>query len=121
MEEELIIKAKKGDEGSLEALLFEYDNMLRIKAHKYYISGMDEDDIYQESIIAFLKAVDDYNSKKGSFKSFANLCIDRHLANKIKQSHRQKNKAFNESASLDANVFASDDSEYTLKDYVVDR
>lgn len=69
---------------------------------KYKIPGCDADEIEQECLFALrYKAINDFNAKRGKFKSFAILCIRRHLFSLIKGNNQQKRKALNTSISLD--------------------
>tara|TARA_Y100000310_G_C20693925_1_gene824161 strand:- start:2688 stop:3443 length:756 start_codon:yes stop_codon:yes gene_type:complete len=75
---------------------------------KFYIPGMSNDDIYQESLYALrYKAIKDYDKTRGStdepypFDKFAILCIRRHLATNLKASYQNKKKVLNQSISLD--------------------
>ena len=69
---------------------------------KYKIPGCDADEIGQECLVALrYKAIDDFDPERGKFRSFAILCMKRHLFSIIKGSNQQKRKILNESQSLD--------------------
>ena len=69
---------------------------------KYRIPGCDSDEIYQECLCALrYKAIEDFNPERGKFKSFAVLCIKRHLFSLIKGHKQNKRRVLNESLSLD--------------------
>ena len=64
----------------------------------------------QEGLIGLYKAIKDYNSEKqNSFKSFANLCIERQLITAIKSSNRQKHIPLNSYLSLNMNAYENED------------
>ena len=66
----------------------------------------------QEGMIGLFKAIQSFDPEKNnSFKTFANLCIERQLITAIKTSNRQKHLPLNSSYSL--NVSAYDDNEDT--------
>jgi RNA polymerase sporulation-specific sigma factor len=70
--------------------------------HKYKIPGCDADEIEQECLYALrFKAIEDFNPARGRFRSFAILCMKRHLFSIIKASSQQKRRVLNESLSLD--------------------
>jgi len=70
--------------------------------HKYKIPGCDTDEIEQECLYALrFKAIEDFNPIRGKFRSFAILCMKRHLFSIIKASSQQKRRVLNESLSLD--------------------
>lgn len=69
---------------------------------KYRIPGHDADEIRQECLYALrYKAIEDFRAARGKFKSFAILCMKRHLFSLIKSSTQQKRKVLNQSLSLD--------------------
>ena len=110
MDNELISAAKNGNEEALEILLNKYKELVNMKVNKYFIIGAEKEDIIQEGMIGLYKAVKNYeNEKQNSFKSFANLCIERQLITAIKTSNRQKHIPLNSSLSLNTSVYDNDD------------
>jgi RNA polymerase sporulation-specific sigma factor len=78
---------------------------------KYRIPGCDGDEIYQECLCALrYKAIEDFNPTRGKFKSFAVLCIKRHLFSLIKGNKQHKRRVLNESLSLDEDRSDSGDN-----------
>ncbi len=72
--------------------------------------GAEKEDIAQEGMIGLFKAIKSYDSEKqNSFKSFANICIERQLITAIKSSNRQKHIPLNSYLSL--NTAAYDNNE----------
>ena len=64
----------------------------------------------QEGMIGLFKAIKSYNKEKqNSFRSFANICIERQLITAIKSSNRQKHMPLNSYLSL--NTAAYDNNE----------
>lgn len=75
---------------------------IRLFSRKYKIAGHDTDEIEQECLVALrYKAIEDFNPSRGKFKSFAVLCIKRHLFSLIKGNNQQKRRVLNQSLSLD--------------------
>jgi RNA polymerase sporulation-specific sigma factor len=75
---------------------------VKLFGNKYRIPGCDSDEIEQECWIALrTKAIEDFNPQRGKFKSFAILCIRRHLFSIIKGNNQHKRRVLNESLSLD--------------------
>lgn len=67
---------------------------------------------YKKGIFGLYKAVKSFDSdKQNSFKTFANLCIERQLITAVKNSNRQKHIPLNSSVSLNASAY--DDNEDT--------
>ena len=116
-DEELAEIAKNGDKDALEYLLNRYKDLVEIKVNKYFIIGAEKEDIIQEGLIGLYKAIKSFDvSKESSFRSFANLCIERQLITAIKTSNRQKHMPLNSSISLNANAYDEEsDSELLEK------
>lgn len=109
-DEELVQCAKNGDKEALEYLLSKYKDLVNMKVSKYFIVGAEKEDIFQEGMIGLYKAIKDFNeNKENSFKSFANLCVERQLITAIKTSNRQKHIPLNSSVSLNTNVYDEED------------
>lgn len=100
----VLVNAVRNDDceesfGILESYLSYY---IKLFGQKYRIPGCDSNEIEQESLYALrYKAIEDFNPNRGKFKSFAILCIKRHLFSLIKGSTQQKRQALNTSLSLD--------------------
>ena len=113
-DEELSEHAKNGDKYVLEYLLKKYRDLVEMKVGKYFIIGAEREDIVQEGMIGLYKAIKSFNpEKESSFKSFANMCIERQLITAIKTSNRQKHIPLNSSISLSSNAY-NDDSDVEL-------
>ncbi len=107
-DEELITCIKSGDKIALDFLIEKYKKLVNLKVSKYFIIGAEKEDIIQEGMIGLFKAIQSYKSdKQNSFKTFANLCIERQLITAIKTSNRQKHIPLN--AYLSLNDTAYDD------------
>ena len=96
-DEELVELIKKeNNKEALEFLLDKYKEMVNMKVGKYFIIGAERDDMVQEGMIGLYKAVKNFeNDKQSSFKSFANICIERQMITAIKTSNRQKHIPLN--------------------------
>ena len=109
---EIITKIKKGDKKALNYLLDKYTDVVSMKAGKYFIVGAEKEDIIQVGLIGLFKAIKSFNpEKQSSFKTFANLCVERQLQTAIKSSTRQKHMPLNSYLSL--NISAYDENEDT--------
>lgn len=101
---------KTKDDEALDYLICKYKDIVNSKVNKYFIIGAEKEDIMQEGLIGLYKAIKDYNSEKqNSFKSFANLCIERQLITAIKSSNRQKHIPLNSYLSLNMNAYENED------------
>ncbi len=111
-DEELINLAKNKDKSALDFLIERYKETVNMKVSKYYINGAEKEDIVQEGLIGLFKAVKSFDSKKdNSFKSFANMCIERQIITAIKGSNRQKHMPLNSYISLNNPTFENEDGE----------
>src|SRR5665648_208998 len=101
-DEDLVDLAAKGDSAAAEYLIQEYKELVKSKAHLYFMLGGDRDDIVQEGMIGIFKAIKNYDADKGaSFKTFADLCVNRQIITAIKSAGRHKHSPLNTSLSLD--------------------
>lgn len=109
-DEQIIDEIKNGNEEALVFLLEKYKDLVNSKVGKYFIIGAEREDTIQEGMIGLFKAIKNYNSEmQSSFKSFANICIERQLITAIKTSNRQKHQPLNSYLSL--NTAAYDNNE----------
>ena len=113
-DEDLITLIKSGDKHALDFLLNKYKELVNVKVGKYFIIGAEREDSVQEGMIGLYKAIRDFDKEKqNSFKTFANLCIERQLITAIKTSNRQKHMPLNSYLSLN-NTANEDDDGMTL-------
>jgi len=111
-DEDLIKKIKAEDKSALNFLINRYSNIVNIKVSKYYINGAEKEDIMQEGFIGLYKAIKNFDAEKqNSFKTFANLCIERQIITAIKGSNRQKHMPLNSYLSLNSSGFENDNSD----------
>ena len=109
-DEQILEKIRANDSNALEYLMRKYKDLVESKVGKYFIIGAEKEDIVQEAMIGLYKAVKNFEvDKQNSFKSFANLCIERQLITAIKTSNRQKHIPLNSSLSLNTSVYENDD------------
>lgn len=105
-DEQLLQSIKEKDTDALDFLICKYKNLVNSKVNKYFIIGAEKEDIVQEGLIGLYKAIKDYNPHmQNSFKSFANLCIERQLITAIKSSNRQKHIPLNSYLSLNMSAY----------------
>ena len=117
-DEELVLMAQNGDEAAQEFLLDKYKSLVRAKSRAYFLIGADSEDIIQEGMIGLYKAVRDYNEEKNaSFRSFAELCVNRQMITAIKAATRQKHQPLNSYVSLNKPVY-EEESEQTYMDFL---
>lgn len=109
-DEDLIEASKSGDKNALEYIINKYKELVNMKVSKYFIIGAEREDIVQEGLIGLYKAVKSYSAdKQNSFKTFANMCIERQLITAIKSSNRQKHMPLNSYLSLNEAAYENDE------------
>lgn len=109
-DEDLIKVIKSGDKYALDYLLEKYKELVNMKVGKYYIVGAEKEDIIQEGMIGLYKAIKNFDcEKQASFKSFANICIERQLITAIKSSNRQKHIPLNSYLSLNTAAYENEE------------
>lgn len=109
-DEEIIKKVRLGEKNALDFLLEKYNDIVTMKANKFFIIGAEKEDMIQEGMIGLYKAIQSFDlDKQNSFKTFANLCIERQLITAIKTSNRQKHIPLNSSFSLNTSAYDEND------------
>lgn len=115
-DEDLIKIIKSGDKSALEFIIDKYKELVNMKVSKFFMVGAEKEDIIQEGLIGLFKAVKSYNpEKQNSFKTFANLCIERQLITAIKTSNRQKHIPLNSYLSLNTAAYEDDEESNLLE------
>ncbi|MBQ1336529.1 MAG: RNA polymerase sporulation sigma factor SigH [Selenomonadaceae bacterium] len=116
-DEEVILEIKDNNSSvALDYLINKYRNFVRAKARSYFLIGADREDIIQEGMIGFYKAIRDFrNDKLSSFRAFAELCVTRQIITAIKTATRQKHIPLNSYISLNKPIY-DEDSDRTLLD-----
>ena len=116
MSDELLVKqAQQGDADAEEYLIRKYKDVVRGKAHIYFIAGADKEDIVQEGMIGIFKAIKGYyEDRHASFNTFAEVCVNRQILTAIKAAQRQKHSPLNNSLSFSDPIMGQEDQ--TLED-----
>ena len=116
VDDNMVFRAKAGDEKSLNHILRKYRNFVRSKAKPFFIVGADKEDILQEGMIGLFKAIRDYDEEKTvSFRAFAELCVTRQIITAVKAATRQKHIPLNSYISLNKPM-SEEDPDKTLMD-----
>lgn len=111
-DEEIIDIIKGGNKEALEYLMDKYQGVVKAKSSKYFIYGAENNDVFQEGMIGLYLAIKNFNNnEQTSFKTFANLCIERQLITAIKNANRQKHTILNTAISMNMAAYDEDNSE----------
>ena len=63
----LIPMARAGDDAAVTELVARYLPMIRRRASRYFLPGMEAEDVVQEGLIGLLKAIRLYDGDKSAF------------------------------------------------------
>ena len=100
-DEEMVKMAQEGSVTAEEYLIKKYKDLVKKKSSTYFIMGGDKEDVIQEGMIGIFKAIRGFDEEKeASFKTFAEICINRQIISAIRNSNLQKHQILNESISL---------------------
>lgn len=91
--ENLVLRAKNGEESAVEEIVAQYKGLIRAFANKFFLVGGDKDDLLQEGMLGLYFAILNFDQTKGSFPSFVKLCVMRQILDAVKRDSSDKNKA----------------------------
>src|SRR5699024_7556978 len=92
--------------------------IINIKDKMFFLIVCDREDVIQEGLIGLYKAICDYDdTKRSSFKTFAELCVTRQIISSIKAATRLKHTPLNGYISIYKPI-QEDESEQTLVDVI---
>lgn len=112
----LVNRFRAGDVTALDRIIERYRGFVRLKASTYFIAGGESEDLIQEGLLGLFKAVRDYRfDREASFRSFAELCVERQMITAIKTAARKKHNPLNTCVSFShTRAGAGSDREVTL-------
>ena len=120
-DETLLARIRQGDEEAERLLYDRYKQLVRSRAHSYFLIGADHEDLVQEGMIGLYKAIRDFQpARLASFRSFAELCVKRQIITAIKAATRQKHVPLNSYVSLNKPLY-DEESDRTLMDVIEGR
>ena len=101
-ERELIIKAQNGDRESYEKIISLCTPYIKNIARKYFLLNAEIEDLMQIGFLALCDAINKYDvNSNANFKTFLYLCVQGDIKNAISKTHNLKNRALNDSLSLE--------------------
>jgi len=108
-DERLVASFQRGrDREAVNELLRRHEGLIMSVARRYFVPGGDHEDVRQQAMIGFWKAVRDYTGGAGaSFPSFARTCMQRQVITAVKAANRMKHSPLN-----DADRIAHHDAEH---------
>lgn len=116
---ELLFLIGENDEHAFEVLIEKYNQVIQGIVNKYktksFNVGLDIKDLYQEGLIGLITAVKTFdNIKEASFKTYANIIIERQIMDMVKTHSRIKYRTLNNAISLDTFNIDEEQSLYTV-------
>lgn len=78
--------------GEMALLISRYSPIIRIKAAKLRTADIDSEDLCQEGYLALFDAVSAFDGSKGTFSSFAGVCIANRMKNVVLKAHGRLEK-----------------------------
>jgi RNA polymerase sporulation-specific sigma factor len=111
----LVSRFRSGDVTALDRIIERYRGFVRLKASTYFLAGGESEDLMQEGLLGLFKAVRDYRfDREASFRSFAELCVERQMITAIKTAARKKHNPLNTCVSFSHTRAGVGDREVTL-------
>jgi RNA polymerase sporulation-specific sigma factor len=101
--DELLMKAKDGDDLSFTELLTYYEPYIKGILNRNFFAGgwKDYEDLLQVARIGFYESIKSFNPELGKkFHGFFPICIKRKIGNDFKMSNNNKHRVLNESMSV---------------------
>ena len=107
MEENLLVsKAKGGDSNALTELIKRYSEKVLQKSLSFKkISGIENEDLYQEGMLGLLSAVYTFDESKGVlFSTYATTLITRKMLSALRSANKKNNLPMDSYISIYENV-----------------
>ena len=104
MEENLLVsKAKGGDSNALTDLIKRYSGTVLQKSLSFKkISGIENEDLYQEGMLGLLSAVYSFDESKGVlFSTYATTLITRKMLSALRTANKKSNLPLDSYVSID--------------------
>ena len=88
---------RQRDRDAVGELLRRHEGLVLSVARRYFVPGGDQEDVRQQAMIGFWKAVRDYSDSAGAaFPSFARTCMQRQVITAVKAANRMKHSPLTE-------------------------
>lgn len=99
--EELAVLAANGDDESMALLISAITPIAKAKGYALADSRVAGEDLTQEGMLGFLEAVKGFDPQKGSFKAYAETCINNRILSAVRASYNNKNAALSKAVPLE--------------------
>ena len=109
----LLLRAKAGDNDSLEELFETFKPMVTRIARGYFLNDREQADLIQEGMIGLYKAFLNYDiTTQKSFYAYAYTCVYRQIVSAVRNSLSQKNIPLSYYISIDEENEDEEDNEF---------
>ncbi|MGN1418979.1 MAG: sigma-70 family RNA polymerase sigma factor [Acutalibacteraceae bacterium] len=89
-DEALVSLCRNNDEAAWDELYARYHAVSKVLSSKFYVGGIERDDLVQEGLLGFLSAVHSYKSEKNaSFSTFARTCMKNRIINAVSSNQKK--------------------------------
>ncbi len=120
-EEDLAVLAANGDDEAMSLLINAITPIAKAKAAKYAEARISDEDLYQEGMIGFIKAVYSFNPSKGvKFRTYANTLIRNEIYSAYEKMCNGKNEALTGAVSLENGAEQSSATAESAESIVID-
>lgn len=92
-----------------EILIRRYAALVRACTRPLYLAGADREDLWQEGTIGLLEAIRAYSPERGSFSTFAAICIRRQALSAVRAADAGKHQPLNASVPFQVSSFGKYD------------
>ena len=112
-DEELAVLAASGDDESMALLISVITPIAKAKGYALADARVAGEDLTQEGMLGFLEAVKGFDPEKGSFKAYAEACINNRILSAVRASYNNKNAALSKALPLEdsENEISGDESD----------
>ena len=100
----------------VEELIEQNMGLVYYVLRKHYPSFLGDEDVVQEARIGLWKACISYNSSKGSFSSYAVVCIINNI-----RMYLRKNESYSTRVSVSLDAPVDDEQNTAFRDFIEDR
>lgn len=105
LSDELLCARCQSEPALQEILIRRYAGLVRACTRPMYLAGADREDLWQEGTIGLLEAIRMYKPEKGSFSSFAAICIHRQAVSAVRAADAGKHQPLNASVPIQVSSF----------------
>lgn len=91
----------KTNKAALESLMVAVEPIIRAKLKKYYVDGMDKDDLVQDALLNVIKLVDTWDKDIGPFLGLLTKATLNRAGTSVRQSYLLKRSAMTTATSFE--------------------